>query len=320
MGVKRTSWLWSVLLLGVGLTLSSGGRAQAFPVRQVKLLFEIKGGPGINFSQPTDLVVGNNGRIYVLDGVFDRIQVFDNNGKFLFKFGSSGKKDGQLNRPVGMGIDRQGNIYVADSRNHRIQVFDSDGKFIRKLDLKKDSGYKAADPTDILVVSPIDERERLYIADNDNHRVLVYDGDALKFERTFGREGFAEAGSFRYPHNMAHDSANNVYVVDVLNTRVQVFTPEGKYVRDIGEWGVREGTFFRPKGIAIDAVDNVYVSDGYMGVVQVFTKDGTYLAVIGNKNRKEVKFNYPISVYIDNSNRLYVVEELGHKVSVYRLP
>ncbi len=320
MSLKKAFRYWSVLLLVVGLAVTAAGEAQAFPVRVVTPLFEIKGGPGAKFHQPTDLVVGRKGWIYVLDGVYDRVQVFDENGKFLFKFGKSGSKDGEFKRPVGLGIDRQGNIYVADSQNHRIQVFDSKGKFLRKLVLKKQKGRAAPDPTDVLVLSPPDEREKIYIADNDNHRILVYDREAMKFDFSFGKPGFAEDGKFRYPHNMAHDSEYNVYIVDVLNTRAQVFKPNGQYIRDIGGWGVREGTFFRPKGVAVDAVDRVYVSDSYMGVVQVFTKDGTYLAVLGNKKRQEWKFNTPISIYIDSSNRLYVVEELGHKVSVFKLP
>ena len=319
MRLKDARW-WLTPLLVVGLTLPFCLSGWAFPVKIVSPLFEITGGPGANFHEPTDLVVGRKGWIYVLDGVYDRVQVFDENGKFLFKFGKSGNGNGQFKRPMGLGIDRQGNVFVADSQNHRIQIFDSEGKFLQKIDLSRHKGQAPVDPTDVLVISPPDEREKIYIADNDNHRILVYDRETLKFDFSFGRSGFEEEGKFRYPHNMAHDSKFNLYVVDVLNTRVQSFQPDGKYIRQIGGWGVREGTFFRPKGVAVDPVDRIYVSDSYMGVVQVFTRDGSYLAVVGKARNKELKFNTPISIYIDSANRLYVVEELAHKVSVFKLP
>ncbi|MBI5789179.1 MAG: NHL repeat-containing protein [Candidatus Schekmanbacteria bacterium] len=275
----------------------------------------------MKFHEPTDVVVGKNSRIYVLDGVNHRVQVFESNGNFLFKFGEFGSDEGSLNMPMGLGADRAGNIYVADTRNHRVQVFDSNGKYLKKIELPRKKGDEALpDPTDVLVVSPPDEDEKIWITDNDNHRIHIFDKDTLKLETTVGRHGFDEEGKFRYPHNMTVDSSYNVYVVDVLNTRVQVFTRAGKFLREIGEWGIKEGTFFRPKGVAVDAHDRVYVSDGYMGVVQVFTKDGEYVGVIAKDKNKELKFNVPISIYIDGTNRLYVVQELGHKLSVFKLP
>ena len=81
---------WSVLIIGVVLLANlvyPGTRlSEAFAVKVVKYLFEIKGGPGTPFNQPTDLATGKGGRIYVLDGVYGRVQVFDSKCKFLFLF------------------------------------------------------------------------------------------------------------------------------------------------------------------------------------------------------------------------------------------
>jgi DNA-binding beta-propeller fold protein YncE len=314
----------SILTLCLGLLLSpicwGINSSQAFEVKLVKYLFEIKGGPGSPFNQPTDLAVGKNGRIYVLDGVNDRVQVFDSRGNFLFLFGKPGSGNGELNRPVGLETDRQGRVYIADSRNHRVQVFDSEGKYINKIILPTKGTNLPPDPVDVLIVSPRDETETLFVSDNDNHNILVYDKDSLKLINKFGIHGFEEQGSFRYPFSLATDMGyKNIYVVDVLNTRVQMFDRNGKFIRKIGGWGIREGTFFRPKGVTADVDNNIYVSDSYMGVIQLFRPDGSYVSVVGTQKGKEKKFKTPIRIYIDRNQRLFVVEELAHKVSVYSL-
>ncbi len=333
-GQRSKLWVMGLLIGGLCFILTYPAELQA-KVLVVERLFEIKGGPDSPFNQPTDVAVGRGGKIYVLDGVNHRVQVFDNKGKYLFKFGRKGSGEGELNMPVGMDVDRAGNVYVADSRNHRLVVFSGDGKFMRQLVLKQGPFPEPRDPVEVLIVRPRDEAERCYLVDNDNHVILMYDKDTLQFRAQFGGQGFEdEPGKFRYPFSLAADSDANLYVVDVLNTKVQVFNNRHKYIRKIGGWGIREGYFFRPKGVAVDGDDRVYVSDGFgifpedmpgphgkygTGVIQVFKSDGTYVGVLGFKRGREYKFYVPIRLYTDGY-RLYVVEEIAHKVSVITLP
>ncbi|MDQ3718626.1 MAG: 6-bladed beta-propeller, partial [Thermoproteota archaeon] len=61
--------------------------------------------------------------IFIADRANDRIQVFDNNGNFITKWGSIGSGDGQFNSPVGVAVGADGRVYVTDVGNARIQVF-----------------------------------------------------------------------------------------------------------------------------------------------------------------------------------------------------
>jgi DNA-binding beta-propeller fold protein YncE len=275
----------------------------------IKFLFNITG----DFKEPSDVAVSKDGKIYVVDGVNGKIKVFTSNGNAYASFGETGERDGQFKFPLGIDVDDSGKIYVADSGNHRVEIFDRDAGFISGIDVPG-RGIKPADPTDVAV----DEtRNRLYVVDNDNHRYLAYDLSTLKLINTVGEPGEQEL-MFRYPFLIALNKEGYLNIVDVINTRIQVISPDGLFVTYVGGWGVEAGEFFRPKGVAVDRNDRIYVSDSYMGVIQVFDSWGELYGVLGNADTNTImKFKTPVGLYIDDRDRLYVVEMLANRVSVY---
>ena len=274
-----------------------------------KFLFEVK--PGAN--QPSDIALAPNGDMYIVDGVNNRVIVLASDGSWKFDFGSAGKEDGKFVYPLGIEISNEGKVFIADSGNHRIQAFDLNGKFLSKFNVESESSAHGSDPVDI-IASKL--KSYLYVADNENHNIKVYNRKGeLQFK--WGKFG-EEHGEFRYPAMMTQNEYNEVFIVDVLNTRAQKFSPFGDYISSIGSWGVLQGNFFRPKGVAIDKHNRVFVSDGYMGVLQAFTDMGSFLGVVCKKNKKRV-FDYPAGILIDKNNRLYVVEMKGNKITVLKI-
>ena len=70
------------------------------------------------FQYPRSIACNSTGEIVVADWNNSHIQVFDRNGKFLFKFGSNGNGNGQFDHPQGVTVDQRNNqIVVADSHN-----------------------------------------------------------------------------------------------------------------------------------------------------------------------------------------------------------
>jgi sugar lactone lactonase YvrE len=67
--------------------------------------------------------VDSEGHIYVVDALFDAVQIFDRTGQFLLAFGQSGVAPGRFWLPGGLCIDATDRIYVADSYNQRLQIF-----------------------------------------------------------------------------------------------------------------------------------------------------------------------------------------------------
>lgn len=285
--------------------------AYGIRITTIQHVFDIKH----NFQQPSDVSVSKDGVIYVVDGVNNSIEAFDKNGNYMFSFGGKGSSGGKLLFPLGIDVDITGRIYVADSGNHRVQVFNAKGEYLYQIRIPG-LGEKAPDPTDVVV----DNRAgRLYVVDNDNHFILAYALSSRKLIQQLGSPGTKER-EFRYPFQITIDKNGYLYIVDVINTRVQVMNQEGKFVNFIGGWGVEKGEFFRPKGVAIDQKGRIFVSDSYMGVIQLFRSNGEFYSAVGDLAGKRIKkFKTPTGIYIDNKSRLYVVEMFAEKVSVYEI-
>lgn len=302
--------LHSVLIVSLfAFTPVANAQEVSVPIFKTQPLLTIQQ----NFRQPSDVVVGNN-RVYVLDGVNNRIKVFNLQGAYLFSFGGTGTAKGKFNFPLGIGIDKNDRIYVADSGNHRVQIFNSDGAYLSHFTTDTGKG-KPSDPTDVVVNNTLNI---CYVVDNDNHCVILYDLKKNTIIHTQGTMGMAKK-EFRFPFLMDIDKNGKLYIVEVINTRVKVLNPEGEYLTNIGDWGVERGEFYRPKGVAIDSKNRVFVSDGYLGIIQVFDQDGDFLSVLGDSKGNIIKFTTPTGLFIDTKMKLYVVEMLANRVRVLSL-
>lgn len=279
----------------------------AIPTAELHPLFTLSEGLAL----PSDVAVGGDGRIYVVDSGNHRIAVFERGGKRLFTFGSHGSGPGQLRDPVGIGIDASGKVYVADKGNHRIQIFAANGTYARALAVK--AGGKNVAPVDVAVDAA---GKTVYVTGNSNHKVMAFSPEGRLLYQ-WGGEGM-NRGEFRYPATIVVGADGRVYVVDVLNTRVQVRDPNGSFYT-VGEWGVLPGQLFRPKGVALDRRGRVYVSDSYLDVVQVFNNAYQFLYVLGSGGKPQPLIS-AAGITVDSNNRLYVAEMLKHRVTVFELP
>lgn len=77
-------------------------------------------GPG-TFSRPKGIATDSQGHIYVVDYLFDNLQIFNDQGQVLLAVGSRGQDRGQFWSPGGIDIVND-TIYIADTFNNRIQI------------------------------------------------------------------------------------------------------------------------------------------------------------------------------------------------------
>ena len=114
------------------------------------------------FNQPSDVIVGANGDIFVADGhggnTNARIVKFTKDGKFLKTWGKKGSAPGEFDTPHALALDSRGRLFVGDRNNNRIQIFDQDGKFL-------DQWTQFSRPSGLY----IDKNDILYVADSESN-------------------------------------------------------------------------------------------------------------------------------------------------------
>ncbi len=263
-------------------------------------------------AEPMGLAVSDDGqRLYVSDFAQLEVFVFDFAKKTFTKVGEEEK----LARPVGVALDGQENLYVVEQLKKGIAVFNREGKklrFITDATLERPSGI-AIDR----------KRGKIYLADtahtkSTEHSVKIFNmaGELLG---KIGHEKGGGEGQFLFPTYVSLDNRGNLYVTDTLNSRVQMFDPDGKYLKTFGERGNGWGMFDKPKGVAIDSFGNVYVADSGWSNVQIFNQKGQILLFFGGRGPIPGMLRNPTAVTIDNSNHIYVADYLNHRVEEYRL-
>ena len=166
------------------------------------------------------------------------------------------------------------------------------------------------------VAMAFDTQERLYITDELNQRISVFDSSGT-FLRKWGDAGSGE-GEIDAPSGIAVDSEDNVYVADQNNHRIHKFTAEGRHLLQWGTPGDGEGQLNMPWGVGIDPSDNEYVAAWRNARIQKFSPDGTFLASFGAPGTGDGQFHRPSGVAIDPEGYMYVSDWGNERVQVLR--
>ena len=159
-----------------------------------------------------------------------------------------------------------------------------------------------------------DSQDRLYVTDEFNHRVSIFDTEG-RFLGKWGERGDGD-GQFNGPSGIDFDSEDNAYVVDQHNHRVQKYSPDGDYLLGWGEFGDGDGQLNLPWGLSIDGQDNVYVADWRNDRIQKFSPDGRFLASYGESGDGDGQFNRPADVAVDSDGHMYVADWENQRVQV----
>ena len=118
-----------------------------------------------------------------------------------------------------------GLVYVCDRGADRVQVFRSDGTYIDEYIYHPETLLQGS--TWDIAFSPDPQQEFIYMADGQNHKVVVIDRSTMEIIYTFGRGG-RQAGTFYAPHSIVTDSEGNIYTTETYQgRRVQKFVYQG---------------------------------------------------------------------------------------------
>ncbi|HEY3374125.1 MAG TPA: hypothetical protein VGK02_03565 [Candidatus Aquicultor sp.] len=290
--------------------------------------FTMNGGPNkeLALSKPQAIAVHpNNGNIYatsfVRDVIKGKIEVFRPDGTYQFTFDQIGngpdKKPMTLKAPLSIAINNKGNVYVSDQAYNSIYIFSENGKFISTFAPNNDPKFEWA-PTGMA----FDNEGNLYVTDVLKvHRVLVFDPTG-KLKLEFGSTGMTVRkgeypGKFYFPNGLFIDRDKKIFVADSNNRRVQVFSPEGKFLYIIETGGL-------PRGIAIDDQNRLYVVDALGHNVTVYnktSKDARSLAIFGEQGTQFGQFLYPNGIALDKGgHRIFVTDRENNRIQAWTWP
>ena len=140
------------------------------------------------------------------------------------------------------------------------------------------------------------------------------------------------------PSGLAFDADDNVWIVNSINSRIQKFTRDGKFLGGFGQKGSGEGELDMPWGITLDDDGNIYVADWNNHRVQKFTTGGDHLLTFGSGKRTGISpdggtpyshsyqahvavnpkdLNHPTGVAVDGEGDVYVVDWMNERVVIF---
>ena len=228
--------------------------------------------------------------------------MFDNAGKFLFKFGSNGNGKGQFFGPLGVTVDqRSDQIVVADSRNHCIQVFDERGGFIRAFGSSGNGDGQLYSPFSVVV----DSQGNYFVSEIGNHRVSVFNPNG-QFVRKLGSSGDGN-GQLSDPRGVGLMSNGNIAVCEYDNARVSIFDSQGNFVRH-----VCAGQLSNPWHLFIESDDNILIANNTsQNPIRVFKSDGTLV-----KNISMASHAGAVGVCMDPEGRIIATDHSSNCILV----
>jgi len=268
--------------------------------------------PENRIAEPMGLAISDDAqRLYVSDFVQMAVYEFD----FANKKFNKVNKEKPLARPAGIALDADENIYVVESDKKGVNVLNRKGEELRFI-----THASLSRPTGIAIDR---KRQRIYVADtahnqDDQHTVKIFDLQG-KLIGQVGKDKGIVPGQFLFPTYVTLDPAGNVYVTDTLNSRIQKFDPDGKFLAKYGERGNGWGMFDKPKGVALDSFGNLYAVDSGWSNVQIFNAKQQILLFFGGRGSIPGLLGSPTSIAIDKNNRVYVGDSLNHRVAIYDL-
>ncbi|HEU0039625.1 MAG TPA: NHL repeat-containing protein, partial [Verrucomicrobiae bacterium] len=136
---------------------------------------------------------------------------------------------------------------------------------------------------------------------------------APKLLAVIGRAGTGP-GEFNRPEGICVDAQDRLYVADSCNHRIQIFSSDGKFIRQYGRPGSGWGELSYPYDIAVDADGNQFVCEFGNSRIQVFDANCQPIEIIGGPGAAPGRFANPWGVALDSRGNLYVADSQNHRV------
>ncbi|HEX4999868.1 MAG TPA: hypothetical protein VFY29_16730 [Terriglobia bacterium] len=270
------------------------------------------GGPAVDagFEHPDDIALDAKGNIYVADNLGHRIRQITPDGKIRTVAGTGApgySGDGgpasaaKLQSPVRVALDAAGNLFIADSGNARIRKVNTAGVISTAAGIGRegfggDNGPATSAAIGQVSGMAVDRAGNLYFGDFDRARIRkvtaatgIISTIAGNGVETSAGDGGPALRAAVQPFNLALDSANNLFVVEV--NRVRRISSDG-VIRTVagngtggfsGDGGAASAAQLRgPSAVAVDSKGNLFIADTLNGRIRRVTPDGIITTIAGS--------------------------------------
>ncbi len=278
---------------------------------------------GVELVEAVGVAVDSQDRVFIFNRGGIPILIFEADGAFVESWG-----EGEFARPHGIWIAPDDTLYLTDDMGHQVRHFTADGRLIDEIepDGPSESGavgfdYRTithgAPPFNLPTNAVLANNGDLFVADGyGNARIHCFSGGET---HSWGEPGDGP-GEFNVPHGLGIDQMRGqLYVADRENSRIQIFSSDGKLV---SEWT----DVIRPCEVFVAQDDSVYVAevgaraglfpwlkrepDAIGGRLSIFDRDGNLLCRWGGGDdpTSPCDFYTPHDVWVDSQGSVYVGE------------
>jgi hypothetical protein len=284
---------------------------------------------------------------------------FDAAGNVIKSWGGPGFVPDWPANEHALWIDKGGNVWISGNGvdDRAVLKFSAEGQLLLEIGGKSKAPKNNQDTALLGRVAGIevdDAAHEVYFADGYlNNRIVVYDSNTGEYKRGWGAYGIplgaiansveqiendvsadgkiapyaptdAPDKQFRSPVHCVRISVDGlVYVCDRHNDRIQVFTKQGKFVR---EFSLRPATLGNGSTWTVafshDAIQKyLLVVDGENSVVWIVNRsDGSVVSSFGHNGRNAGQFHWVHQLAMDSKGNVYTGEvDTGKRMQRFNL-
>lgn len=241
---------------------------------------------GLQLRDVSDVAVDSRDRVYAFQRSDPPVVIFEASGAYAGSWGA-----GIVSDAHGIFITPEDKVLLADRDAHQVLQFDAAGHLELALGERHRPRLQAPfnHPADVATTREGD----ILVADGYGNSVIHRFSATGGLRQTWGGPG-TQPGRFSTPHAVRAHPDGRILVADRENNRVQIFSADGQYLT---EWG----DFFHPMDIFIDARGRTYVTD-QIPRLSMLDADG---ALVG---RCRPVLRQPHGIWGDSRGDLYLAE------------
>ena len=258
------------------------------------------------FVRPHGIAADDKGNIYVSDTQLHKVAVINlKRNSIDFLSHPYGWKT-----PMSIAVDLTNRLLaVADAGAGSVYIFDLDSSKLKYITAKG----KLKNPIGV-ALDPV--RKLMYVSDSKLQGIFTFDDKGVYVGQLAG--GGVDVGQIHFPTGIALDKDGNIYVVDTMNFRIQVISPDGKTSRAFSQHGDTPGSVARPKGISISDDGYVFVTDAAFGNFQVFDSKGLVYLFVGATGEGVGLFRIPEDIFVDHDDKVYIADSINGRIQIYQ--